>query len=73
VNPGTGDLRTHRDPLSKCSIAYVTVNFIPNVLCIAVITSKPRDRFCQGAYPITSACAEDNLEGYRPHSVVHMP
>jgi len=25
--PGTGDPRTHGDPLSKHSIAYVTVNF----------------------------------------------
>ena len=61
--PGTGGPRTHRDPLSQYSIAYVTV-FIPNVLCITVITSKHKDRPFQGAYPIISACAEDNLEGY---------
>ena len=55
INSRPRDPRTHGDPLSQHII------FIPNILCIAVITSNPRDQPCQGAYPIISACAEDNL------------
>jgi len=36
--------------------------FIPKILCSTVITSKPRDRPCQGTYPIISACAEKAID-----------